>query len=218
MSATLELLLGFFINFIVALVIVRGIYYPATHNKPYVFTFLTFNTVIFFVLSFITSIEMSLGVGFGLFAIFTILRYRTDPIPIREMTYLFVIAALPVMNSAGTGAGAWLELLLANTAVMAILFVLEKEWGFHYEAFKQITYEKIALIKPENRRLLLADLEERTGLKIKRCVIGKVNFLRDTAEIKIYYDDPDQQSWLHAFDAEVPYATSENFENPTAIS
>lgn len=217
MSATLELLLGFFINFIVALVIVRGIYYPATHNKPYVFTFLTFNTVIFFVLSFITSIEMSLGVGFGLFAIFTILRYRTDPIPIREMTYLFVIAALPVMNSAGTGAGAWLELLLANTAVMAILFVLEKEWGFHYEAFKQITYEKIALIKPENRRLLLADLEERTGLKIKRCVIGKVNFLRDTAEIKIYYDDPDQQSWLHAFDAEVPYATSENFENPTAI-
>lgn len=218
MSATLELLLGFFINFIVALVIVRGIYYPATHNKPYVFTFLTFNTVIFFVLSFITSIEMSLGVGFGLFAIFTILRYRTDPIPIREMTYLFVIAALPVMNSAGTSAGAWLELALANTAVMAILYVLEKEWGFHYEAFKQITYEKIALIKPENRRLLLADLEERTGLKIKRCVIGKVNFLRDTAEIKIYYDDPDQQSWLHAFDAEVPYATSENFENPTAIS
>lgn len=218
MSATLELLLGFIINLIVALVIVRGIYYPATHNKPYVFTFLTFNTVIFFVLSFITSIEMSLGVGFGLFAIFTILRYRTDPIPIREMTYLFVIAALPVMNSAGTSAGAWLELALANTAVMAILYVLEKEWGFHYEAFKQITYEKIALIKPENRRLLLADLEERTGLKIKRCVIGKVNFLRDTAEIKIYYDDPDQQSWLHAFDAEVPYATSENFENPTAIS
>ncbi len=217
MSATLELLLGFFINFIVALVIVRGIYYPVTHNKPYVFTFLTFNTVIFFVLSFITSIEMSLGVGFGLFAIFTILRYRTDPIPIREMTYLFVIAALPVMNSAGTSAGAWLELALANTAVMVILYVLEKEWGFHYEAFKQITYEKIALIKPENRRLLLADLEERTGLKIKRCVIGKVNFLRDTAEIKIYYDDPDQQSWLHAFDAEVPYATSENYENPTAI-
>lgn len=217
MPASLELILGFLFNFIVALVIVRFIYYPMTHNKPYVFTFLTFNTVIFFVLTFITSIEMSIGVGFGLFAIFTILRYRTDPIPIREMTYLFVIAALPVMNSAGVSAGNWLELAFSNIAVMVILFVLEKEWGFHYEAYKQITYEKIALIKPENRHLLLADLQERTGLTIKRAVIGKVNFLRDTAEIKIYYDDPNQNSWLHTFDADVPYTTSENYENPTAI-
>ncbi len=217
MSASLELILGFVFNLIVALFVVRFIYYPVTHNKPYVFTFIAFNTIIYFVLRFITSIEMSIGVGFGLFAIFTILRYRTDPIPIREMTYLFVIAALPVMNSAGVGAGAWLELIFANLVIIAILFVLEKEWGFHYEAYKQITYEKIDLIRPENRPLLLADLQERTGLKIKRCVIGKINFLRDTAEIKIYYDDPDQNSWLHAFDTDTPYITSENYENPTAI-
>jgi hypothetical protein len=164
-----------------------------------------------------TDIEMGIGVGFGLFAIFTILRYRTDPIPIREMTYLFVIAALPVMNSAGVSGGIWLELAFANLAVLAILYVLERGWGFHYESYKQITYEKIELIKPENQQLLLADLQERTGLTIKRFAIGKVNFLRDTAEIKIYYDDPEQQSWLHMFDTGYAYATSENYENPTVV-
>jgi len=217
MSAALEFMLGFLFNFIVAVGVVRFIYYPMTHNKPYVFTFLTFNTVIYFVLSFISSIEMGVGVGFGLFAIFTILRYRTDPIPIREMTYLFVIAALPVMNSAGVSGGIWMELTFANLAVLLILFVLEREWGFHYVSFKQITYEKIDLIRPENQHLLLADLQERTGLTIKRFVIGKVNFLRDTAEIKIFYDDPEQQSWLHLFDPGYHYATSENYDNPTSL-
>jgi hypothetical protein len=114
-------------------------------------------------------------------------------------------------------AGIWLELAFANLAVLAILYVLEREWGFHYESYKQITYEKIELIKPENQQLLLADLQERTGLTIKRFAIGKVNFLRDTAEIKIFYDDPEQQSWLHMFDTGYAYATSENYENPTAI-
>jgi hypothetical protein len=147
------------------------------------------------VLSFLTSIEISVGVGFGMFAIFSILRYRTDPIPIREMTYLFVITALPVMNSAGLQSDIWLELVAANLFVLLILFILEREWGFHYEASKKILYEKIELIKPQNRIALIKDLEERTGLVIKRVVIGKVNFLRDTAEIKIYYDDPEYEEW-----------------------
>ncbi len=94
-------LLNFGFNFVVALLIVRFIYYPSTHNKRYVFTFLAFNTIIYFVLSMMAKIEMGIGVGFGLFAIFSILRYRTDPIPIREMTYLFIIAALPLINSIG---------------------------------------------------------------------------------------------------------------------
>lgn len=216
MSVSLEFFLGFLFNLLVTITIVRFIYYPMTHNKPYVFTFLTFNTVIYFVLSFITSIDMGIGVGFGLFAIFTILRYRTDPIPIREMTYLFVIAALPVMNSAGVSGGDWTALVFANLAVTAILYVLEKEWGFRYETSKNITYEKIELIKPENRKLLLADLQERTGLSIKRCVIGKVNFLRDTAEIKIFYDDPDRQNWQPVTELETAYPVSENYDNPSA--
>ncbi|NMC80884.1 MAG: DUF4956 domain-containing protein [Chloroflexi bacterium] len=210
MFTTLEFILGFLFNFAVALVVVRFIYYPMTHNKPYVFTFLAFNTVIYFILRFLTSVEMSVGVGFVLFAIFTILRYRTDPIPIREMTYLFVIAALPIMNSSGAGESAWLELVFANLTVMAILYGLEKGWGFHYETHKRITYENIELIKPENYPLLMADLRNRTGLKIKRCSVGKVNFLRDIAEITIFYDDPEQQSWLEPADPEFDDYTAED--------
>ncbi|MBI5565285.1 MAG: DUF4956 domain-containing protein [Chloroflexi bacterium] len=191
-------LLSFGFNFLVALLIVRFIYYPSTHNKSFVFTFLAFNTIIYFVLSFMTSIEIGVGVGFGLFAIFSILRYRTDAMPIREMTYLFIIVALPVMNSAGVSAAIWPQLIVANLAVLAIMLVLEKEWGFHYEASKQIVYEKIELIRPDRRAELQADLVQRTGLKIKRMAIGKIDFVRDTANVKIYYEDGQQGEWLNA--------------------
>lgn len=196
-------LLSFGLNFLVALVLVRFIYYPSTHNKRYVFTFLAFNTVIYFVLSFMTSIEIGIGAGFGLFAIFSILRYRTDPIPVREMTYLFIISAIPVMNSAGASGDIWLELVIANVAIIAIMLILEKEWGFHYEASKRVVYEKIELIHSDRRAELRADLEARTGLKIKRIVVGKVDFLRDTADLKIFYDDPAQEDWLQTADSEI---------------
>jgi hypothetical protein len=189
-------ILGFGFNLLVALLVVRFIYYPSTHNKAYVFTFLAFNTIIYFVLSFLATIELGLGVGFGLFSIFSILRYRTDPLPIREMTYLFVISALPVMNSAANSGEVWLQLIVANLAVLAILLVLEKEWGFHYEASKQIVYEKIELIRPENRAELQADLEERTGLTIKRIVVGKMDFLRDVVTLSVYYDEQPGEGWL----------------------
>jgi hypothetical protein len=188
--------LNFGFNFLVALLVVRFIYYPSTQNKRYVFTFLAFNTIIFFVLSFLATIQIGIGVGFGLFAIFSILRYRTDPIPIREMTYMFIIAALPVMNSVGINSTSWLQLISANLAILGIMVVLEREWGFHYEASKRVIYEKIDLIRANRRAELQADLEKRTGLKIKRIVVGKIDFLHDTANLKIYYDDVSQEGWL----------------------
>jgi hypothetical protein len=195
MADTISFLLNLGFNLLVAVLVVRAIYYPATRDKRYAFTFLAFNTIIYLVLVFMTRIELGLGVGFGLFAIFSVLRYRTDPIPIREMTYLFVIAALAVMNSLALADGLQADLVIANVVVMALLFVLEKEWGFRFEASKRIVYERIELIKPENRHQLLADLEERTGLSIKRVAIGQVNFLRDTAEIQIYYDNSSPEHW-----------------------
>lgn len=198
MSDLALFLLGFGFNLLVAFVLVRFIYYPSTHNKRYVFTFLAFNSMIYFVLSFMTSIEISVGAGFGLFAIFTILRYRTDPIPVREMTYLFVIVALPVMNSSASSLDLWPQLIAANVAILAIMFGLEKEWGFHFEASRRIVYEKIELIRPDRRAELMTDLEQRLGLKIKRVIVGKVNFLRDTAELTVYYDDVAQEGWLNA--------------------
>lgn len=183
-----NLLLGFGINFSVAFLIVRFIYYPQQHNKNYVFTFLAFNSIIFFVMSFLNSSNLSVGVGFGLFAIFSILRYRTDTIPIREMTYLFIITALPLLNSILLGISAYPELAVTNLAIIAVLFFLEKGWGFQYEIHKTVSYERIEMIRPERWDELIADLEARTGLSIKRIEIGKLNFLRDSAELILVCD------------------------------
>ena len=189
MNGLSNFLIVYGLNCITAIIIVRWIYYPKHRSKKYVFTFLAFNTIIFLVLSLMTSVEMSVGVGFGLFAIFSVLRYRTNPMPIREMTYLFIVAALPVMNATAATGDHWAKLLIANLSVILILFFLEQEWGFSFESSRSITYEKINLIRPENRALLLEDLEKRTGLVITRLEIGRINFLRDTATIRVFFNN-----------------------------
>ncbi len=189
-SDLLYFMLGAALNFAVALFIVRFIYYPVTQDKTYVFTFMAFNTVIYFVLGLLTSATLSVGVGFGLFAIFSVLRYRTDEMPIREMTYLFILIALPVMNSVMVSDSALPYLLVSNVAIMTVLFVLEKEWGFHFERSKRIVYDRIDLITPENSERLLANLHERTGLAVKRVETRRIDFLHDSAEMVIYYDEP----------------------------
>lgn len=187
--------LGFLLNFVVALIIVRFIYYPRTKDKRFVFTFLAFNMIIYFVLSLMVSIQLGIGVGFGLFAIFSVLRYRTDPMPIREMTYLFIILALPVMNSTGMLESSWPQLMLANSMVILVLWLLEREWGFRYEVSKHITYEKIELVPPTRRAEMIADLEARTGLKVKKVNVGKIDFLRDTAELQVFFAESDKNGW-----------------------
>ena len=197
-----SLFAGFAVNLLVVLVIVRFIYYPANPNKNYVFTYLAFTTIIYFVVSFLTSAELSLGAGFGLFAIFSVLRYRTNTMSTREMTYLFIVIALPVMNSVMTHTpasstslpgGEWGMLVVVNAVVVAVLFALEREWGFHYESSQSIRYDRIEMITPERRGLLLQDLRTRTGLPIKRVTIGRLNLLNDTAELRVFYDEPRSQ-------------------------
>lgn len=183
-------ILGAGFNLAIALLIVRFIYYPRTRDKNYVLTFLAFNTVIYFVLGLLTSIELSIGVGFGLFALFSVLRYRADEIPIREMTYLFIVIALPVMNSALTSSGDLIKVMIANTVMVVLLFVLEKGWGFRFEVSKRITYEKIDLVTPDKRELLLDDLRKRTGLPVRLAQVGRIDFVKDTADITIYYEEP----------------------------
>jgi len=188
MNSFTELLACFGLNFVIALIIVRFIYYPRQRDKHFVFTFFAFNTVIFFVIGLLTDSNISIGVGFGMFGIFSILRYRTDTMPIREMTYLFTLIALPVLNSLLLKSAAYGEFAVVNGATIAVLFVLEQGWGFHYEARKTIVYERIELVRPENWPLLLEDLRMRTGLPIKRIEVGQMNFLRDTARITVFYD------------------------------
>ncbi len=197
----LSLFAGFGLNLAVAVVIVRFIYYPANPNKNYVFTYLAFNTIIYFVVSFLTSAELSLGVGFGLFAIFSVLRYRTSTMSTREMTYLFIVIALPVMNSMLMRSEAWDMLVATNVVVAAVLFVLEREWGFHYETSQSVRYERVDLIRPEQRSLLLEDLRRRTGMPVKRVEIGRLNYLNDTAELTVYYDDHHRRDSHQPYDA-----------------
>jgi hypothetical protein len=177
---SLQFLLGFLLNFAIALLIIRGIYNPARRNQEYVLAFFVLNTSVFLIASLLGGIELSLGFGIGLFALFRMFRYRTDPIPVREMTYLFVLMALLSQSS-------YLALLIANGATVLVLYVIERVWGCRYEQKKSITYEKIDLIKPENYDRLLADLRERTGLPVTQCEIGRIDFVRDVAELQIYY-------------------------------
>jgi hypothetical protein len=183
--------IGALINLAVAFVIVRYIYHPLTPNRGYAFTFLAFNPTIYFLLGLMGSIELTVGVGFGLFAIFSVLRYRTEEMPIREMTYLFILIALPVMNSVLGNGGEFFKVAIADLSIIALLFFLEREWGFTFQSTKRVTYEKIELITPANRERLIADLQERTGLVISRVEVGRIDFLRDVAELTIYYDAPD---------------------------
>ena len=181
-----ETLLSFAVNFAVILMLVRFIYYPRQRSKAYVFTFIAFSTVIFFVMRLLNDSAISLGAGFGLFAIFSILRYRTDTIPIREMTYLFVITALSVINSVQLSTYAYTEFLITDLATLSVLFVLEQGWGFDYEIRRTVEYEQIDLIRPEHWPALIADLEQRLGIPINRVEIGRVNFLRDSATLTVY--------------------------------
>ena len=181
-------LAGFIINFLSAFVIIRLIYYPRGRCNNFAFTFLAFNTVIYFIMGLFTSIELSIAAGFGLFALFSILRYRTETVPIREMTYLFVMAALPILNAVLWGLSSYALQLVVDLLVIGTLWVLDKEWGFNRSQFQMtVLYEKIDLIKREKKDEMLADLRERTSLPVQDFEILSIDFLRDCAEIRITY-------------------------------
>jgi hypothetical protein len=166
-----------------------------SHEKNKIFTFFAFSTVIFFVIGLVTSTKISVGIGFGLFAMFSVLRYRTDTIPIRDMTYLFIIMTVSVMNAVMFNNRLFIQLAVANLCIISITYLLEKGWGFSYEIKKNIKYEKIELIRPENQELFLKDLRERTGIKnIIRYEIGDIDFLKDSADIVIYFKENDSQT------------------------
>ncbi len=183
-----KLLVKFSINFFFLTVIVRYVYYRKTPRKNYLFTFYMISIISFFICFALKKFDMGVGMGLGLFAIFGIIRYRTNPMRIREMTYLFLVIGLSVINAL-SGKLSYIELLFINGVVWVIVYLMENWLLQSNEEDKVIVYEKIENIRPARYSELLADLEERTGLKINRAEIGKVNFLKDTAEVKIYYDE-----------------------------
>jgi hypothetical protein len=184
-----ELLLRFGINLVVMLIIVRWLYYTTTRRKDYLFTYILISSVVFLLCYLLESVSLQIGFALGLFAIFGIIRYRTNPMPIKEMTYLFLVIGVSVINALTAGTS-MIEIIFANLAVIMITMGLEKMWLLRHISSKSIVYEKINLIVPEKYDELIADLQERTGLKeIKKVEIGAINFLKDTCRMIIYYED-----------------------------
>jgi hypothetical protein len=142
------------------------------------------------------SVKLEMGFALGLFAVFGIIRYRTDAIPIKEMTYLFIVIGMSVMNALINKKISVVELVFANVAILALTYGLEHVWLLRHESQKLVVYEKITLIQKGRRAELVADLEERTGIKINRVEIGKIDFLRDTVMVKIYFYEDQQDGHI----------------------
>jgi len=189
-SELLYLIIRFGFNLLIAFIIIILIYKRNhTHNLDFVFTYFMFNSLIFFFAFLMSRITINLGFAFGLFAVFAILRYRTDPIPIKEMTYLFIVITIGVINALSGDEVSFEALLFTNTALVGLTYFLEKYWQNNLLASMNIDYEKIENVKPQNHEALLADLKERTGLNIQDFQFSRMNFLRDTVRIKIYYKE-----------------------------
>ena len=184
LSPAMSLTVQFIFNMVICSILVWLFYYPKSHNKGFSVTFMLFSAVVFLLLYFMGGVSLDITVGLGLFMIFGIMRYRTEMVPIREMTYLFVTIATAVINGINTIND---SLILANALLIALLAVVEYVIGRKREVSKLICFERIELIRPERRKELIADLESRLGHKINRVEVGNVDFLRDVAFLKVYY-------------------------------
>ena len=183
-----KLLFKFGINFIFLIIIVRLIYYRVKDDKDYVFTYIMFNILTFFICFLLRKVPMQMGFALGLFAVFGILRYRTEAIPIRQMTYLFIVIGISMINALSNKSISIFEVLFTNGLIALITYLIDRLWFQNIEEKKSIVYEKIELIKPENKQELIKDLNERTGLPIHEVKVDKIDFLRDTAAVTIYYN------------------------------
>lgn len=182
-----ELVIKLLFNLVIVSYIVRYLYYNSTKNKDYLFTYLMISITVFLLCFLLENVKLQLGFALGLFAIFGIIRYRTDPIPIKEMTYLFIVIGISIMNALANKKISYSELLFANLSILALTYILERIWLIKKESRKNITYEKIELIVPEKRDELISDLKLRTGLDINRVEIRRIDFLSDTAQIRIFF-------------------------------
>lgn len=185
----------FLINTISLFVLVKHCYYRRTPNREFLFSFFLFGTGVFIVSYLLRSVEVSMGFAFGLFAIFSMLRYRTEAISIKSMTYLFLVITISLLSAVGQTST--IELLLLNALICACASLAESKMLTPQLAEQIIRYEKIDNIRPQNRNRLLDDLHLRTGLEIRNVLIDKIDFLRDTAMLRIFYVAGEREQFIH---------------------
>jgi hypothetical protein len=187
------LLIRLAVNMTFLTILIRYLYYPKTKRKDYLFTYYLIGTITFFLCFGLKKLDIDTGMGLGLFAIFGIIRYRTDAIEIKEMTYLFLIIGISVVNSLASNQISLAEMAIINLTVVFLTYGLENLWLVKHETRKTVNYERIDLIVPEKYEEMKADLEKRTGLTLNRFEVGKIDFLSDTAQIRIFYYSDDQE-------------------------
>ena len=183
----LQLLLRFLFNLLVVSVILRCFYYPKSKRRDYYFTFTLISISIFLMIFLLGSVKLKIGFALGLFAIFGIIRYRTESMPVREMTYLFVIIAISVINALAVEIS-YAELLGTNLLFVFSIWLCESSRYLRHVSCKLVQYDRIELIRPDKKDELLKDLQGRTGLDIIRVEVGHIDFLRDSAILKLYYE------------------------------
>lgn len=186
-DSVLNLCIRFAFNLLMGFILIRFAYYPKAQRKDWYVTFMLFSSTMFLIIFLMENVKLSVGFTLGLFAIFGLLRFRTESLPMREMTYLFLIIGLSVLNGLAMTVSI-VELILANVLLIGLCFIIELVIGENKETAKLILYDKIDLIVPEKRAELIADLKKRTGIQqIDDVEIGHIDYLRDVAYIKIYY-------------------------------
>ncbi len=183
----LQLLIRFSFNAVVVWCIIHLLYYPKSRRLDYYFTFSLISLSIFFLIFLLGSVKLKIGFALGLFAIFGIIRYRTESMPVREMTYLFVIIAVSVINALGSPEN-YLELLITNALFLITIWMCERNRRLKHMSDKLVVYDRIDLIVPQRRPELIEDLQRRTGLLISKIDVGAIDFLHDTVMLKVYYE------------------------------
>ena len=180
------LLFRFVLNFLVCWIIIRLFYYKKSQRRDYYFTFMMFAVVIFLIITLMDNMKMNVAYALGLFAIFGMIRYRTETLRIREMTYLFVVMGLSIINGQALTTS-YLELFITNGLVILAIWLFEVNKHAKQMSEKVILYDKIDLVKQGKEAELKADLEERTGITIEKMEVGHIDYLRDAAFFKIWY-------------------------------
>ncbi len=182
-------LLGYFLlNTFIVFCVIRMFYYPKSKRSDYVFTFMLISISIFLMIFLLGNVKLKVGFALGLFAIFGIIRYRTESMPVREMTYLFVIIAISVINALGHETLSFWELVGTNMLFVLSIFICESTRWMKHVACKLVLYDRIELIHQDRNDELLEDLRKRTGLDVCRVEVGHIDFLRDVAMLKVHYN------------------------------
>lgn len=186
------MLLRFAFNTIVVWIMIHCLYYPKSKRRDFYFTFMLISISVFFLIYLLGGVKLKIGFALGLFAIFGIIRYRTEQLPVREMTYLFIIIAMSVINALAMTIS-YAELVVTNAIFLVATWFFESYVLLKHVSTKLVQYDRIALITPDKREELIADLKARTGLNIIKVEVGSIDFLRDMAIVKIYYEADEQE-------------------------